>query len=132
MTNFKDLPLIEQKDILICRISGDSMEVEMFHMISIFTAYKLDHELALENNLDEYITDGLIERFDNCFYGDCEEEDFVWNIVIKTLGDSMIWDIIEDISGYMGQYNDFMLPLNRMKGQLLNNFVDRNIPSNGN
>lgn len=127
ITRFEDLSFLEKIDIFVQQISGHEKESEINYMLALFTSYALDYKTAQEYNLSEYTTDGLIHLFDRWLdEDDIETTEMFWAIALKSLGSSMIFDIIDNIEVLMIKYNKLRQPLEEIWSKILALFTKTN------
>lgn len=115
------------KDMFISLISGNSMEVEIAHMLSVFTAVKLPLESAIKHEVLELDTEELIDLLETGLLntkGGYEEEEEAWDLVLDSLKPEMVTSIIYDIAYYMKRYARSVMPVNDLKLSLLKGFVE--------
>ena len=104
LTDITDLPRPKQVDIFTSRINRSFQQAPIIKILSIFTAYKLKDELY-KKFFEGYETEDIIERLNfeltETYF---DEKDIAWNVVIDTLGEAMIFNIIDNIKVYMEAY----------------------------
>lgn len=111
--NFEDIARSDLIDIFVQQISGDENEVEMFHLISVFTAYNLADNLHFKFFYKKS-TDEIIKVMDEYFNGSSWfEEEKAWNCAIETLGEK-IFDIIDNFQNYMEIYTHITKSINSL------------------
>lgn len=122
-----ELSRTELKDMFISLISGNDMEVEIAHMLSVFTAVKLPPESAIKHEVSEHDTEELIDLLETGLLntkGGYEEEEEAWDLVLDSLKPEMVTSIIYDIAYYMKRYARSVMPVNDLKLSLLKGFVE--------
>ena len=128
MSNFKNFTRQEQTDLFEERIGENWRRPEIYHMISLFTAYNYKFEKGQydgcfdEMDIDE-MTDLLSEYFTCEKYENTAERAIAWDVAIETLGTDKIWDIIDNICKYMDEYHEITVPLEDTKAILLRGFA---------
>lgn len=114
----------ELQSMFISMISGHDKEVELAHMLAVFTAVRLPLASAIKYEVVEYETTELIELIENGVLcnngGGWDEEDFAWNIIFSSLKPDKIMDIILDINDYIISLHKAIQPF---KEQLLDAMV---------
>ena len=120
----------ELKDMFISMISGHDKEVEIAHMLAVFTAVRLPLTSAIKHEAVEYDTPELIDLIESGVLcnngGGLDEEEFAWSLIFASLKPDEIMNIILDINDYTIQLHKAMQPF---KEQLLNamiSFVEGN------
>lgn len=114
----------EQINVFISQVSGHDKEVEIQHILAIFTAYKITNEIADKYGLMEYSTPELIDNIPEWMrLSDCDGEDRIWNAVIDAVGLDRIWHIIDNPELYIIRYNEAERLTDHIKDKLYSEFV---------
>lgn len=114
----------ELQSMFISMISGHDKEVELAHMLAVFTAVRLPLVSAIKYEVVEYDTPELINLIENGVLcnngGGLDEEDFAWSLIFASLKPDEIMNIILDINDYTISLHKAIQPL---KEQLLNAMI---------
>ena len=114
----------EQINVFVSQISGHDKEVEIRHILAIFTAYRITNEIAEKYGLMEYSTPELIDNISERMWSiDFNEERKVWNAVVESVGLDGIWHIIENPELYIIKYNEAKHLADHIKDKLYSEFV---------
>ena len=122
ISRFEDLPVKDQIDYFISRISGDEKGTEIHFILALHTAYNMSIKLYSKyfSGLDTIETTDKICEY---LLGDYEEEDIAWQVIFDNLGTNKILDIIEHIDDYMDRYNKIKAPLEELRDQIYSLFT---------
>jgi len=114
----------EQINVFVSQISGHDKEVEIQHILAIFTAYRITNEIAEKYGLMEYTTRELINNIPEWMRSsDCDGEDRIWDAVVESVGLDGIWHIIENPELYIIKYNEAKHLADHIKDKLYSEFV---------
>lgn len=123
--NFEDLSKEEKIDFLRDSVGQDDMESEICYLISIFTTVKIKNETCEKYNLTELCTDELIEHINlKLIASETNEEELsIWNLIIETIGHTMVLDLIFKVGEFMKELNEIIIPLESVKRKMIELFV---------
>lgn len=113
-----------QINLFVSQIIGHPKEVEILHIIAVFTAYTVTFDIVANYRIEEFLPEELIENIPTWMTGEsCEDGRKAWNAAIDSLGIERIWHIIEDPEPYIERLIEAERLAREVKDKLYKLFV---------